>query len=485
MATKQQQNEFIAKIAPLTIKYAEKYGFNVVSPAIAQACLESGYGTGVYNDNRNKVINPYTGEWRHNYFGMKYRANRVNCHCGYFSSSGTEQKADGSYTPTTTDWYKFASLEKCVEGYYQFINISRYAAVKAAQDPLTYLQAIKAAGYASSLNYVENVYNVIKEHNLTEFDKKMSKNIGNSSANISNGFSNSSLISFTKLSPHFHERKQKITKITIHHMAGNLTIESCANVFCGTRKASSNYGIGTDGRIGLYVEEKNQAITSSSEENDQAAVTIEVANNSGAPNWTVSDAAFSSLINLCVDICKRNNIKQINYTGNKTGNLTMHKWFKATACPGPYLEAKFPEIANLINAKLLNSGNIAENLAQNTTQPKQDGTFITYIIQRGDTLNKIAAKFETTAEKIAEINGIKDINKIITGKPLKIAVQGIMTVKTNGSALNIRSETNAHCPVLGAIPNKQKVNLIKKTNAEWYKIEYNGIVGFCSAKYLI
>ena len=73
MATKQQQNEFIAKIAPLTIKYAEKYGFNVVSPAIAQACLESGYGTGVYNDNRNKVINPYTGELRHNYFGMKYQ----------------------------------------------------------------------------------------------------------------------------------------------------------------------------------------------------------------------------------------------------------------------------------------------------------------------------------------------------------------------------------------------------------------------------
>ena len=114
-----QQEDFIAKIGPLCQKYAKKYGFKIASAGIAQACLESGYGTGVYNDNRNKVINPYTGEWRHNYFGMKYRPNRVNCHCGYFSSSGTEQHADGSYTPTTTDWYMFASLEKCVEGYYQ------------------------------------------------------------------------------------------------------------------------------------------------------------------------------------------------------------------------------------------------------------------------------------------------------------------------------------------------------------------------------
>ena len=91
----------------------------------------------------------------------------------------------------------------------------------------------------------------------------MSKNIGKSSANTSNGFSNSSLISYTKLSPHFNKRTQKISKITIHHMAGNLTIESCGNVFQGTRKASSNYGIGTDGRIGLYVEECNRAFTSS------------------------------------------------------------------------------------------------------------------------------------------------------------------------------------------------------------------------------
>jgi peptidoglycan hydrolase-like protein with peptidoglycan-binding domain len=81
-------------------------------------------------------------------------------------------------------------------------------------------------------------------------------------------------------------------------------------------------------------------------------VTIEVANNSGSPNWTVSDKAYASLLNLCEDICRRNNITEINFTGGKDGNLTMHKWFAATACPGPYLEPRFKDIAKEINTRL-------------------------------------------------------------------------------------------------------------------------------------
>ena len=88
--------------------------------------------------------------------------------------------------------------------------------------------------------------------------------------------SNSSLISYTKISPNrTSPRKKPIRKITIHHMAGNLTVEQCGAVFAPTsRKASSNYGIGTDGRIGMYVEEKDRAWTSSSPDNDNQAVTI-------------------------------------------------------------------------------------------------------------------------------------------------------------------------------------------------------------------
>lgn len=165
--------------------------------------------------------------------------------------------------------------------------------------------------------------------------------------------SNSSLVVYTKLSPNCTKMTNKVNKkITIHHMAGNLSVETCANVFQGSRKASSNYGIGSDGRIALYVNECDRAWTSSSSENDGQAVTIEVANNSGSPNWTVSDKAYASLINLCEDVCRRNNIKEINFTGNKNGNLTMHKWFASTACPGPYLEPRFKDIAAQVNARL-------------------------------------------------------------------------------------------------------------------------------------
>lgn len=166
--------------------------------------------------------------------------------------------------------------------------------------------------------------------------------------------SNSSLVNYTKISPNStNPRNDKIKKITIHHMAGNLSVEACGNIFADpTREGSSNYGIGTDGRVGMYVEEKNRSWCSSNRENDHQAITIEVANDGGAPDWHVSDKALDKLIELCVDICKRNGIDKLNYTGDKSGNLTMHKWFAATGCPGPYLESKFPWIAEQVNKQL-------------------------------------------------------------------------------------------------------------------------------------
>lgn len=165
--------------------------------------------------------------------------------------------------------------------------------------------------------------------------------------------SNSNLVDFTKLSPNFTRRTGSIRKITIHHMAGNLSVETCGNVFANPqREASSNYGIGTDGRVGLYVEECNRAWTSSSSENDQQAVTIEVANDEIGGNWHVSDVALNKLIELCVDICRRNNIARLNFTGDKNGNLTMHRYFANTNCPGAYLESKYPFIANEVNRRL-------------------------------------------------------------------------------------------------------------------------------------
>lgn len=184
-------------------------------------------------------------------------------------------------------------------------------------------------------------------------------------------FTNSLLVDYVKISPNStNPRNQPISVITIHHMAGNLSVESCGNVFSTTdRQASSNYGIGSDGRVGMYVEEANRSWCSSNRENDHKAVTIEVANDdTSSGNWHVSDAALSKLIDLCVDICQRNGIPRLNYTGDKTGNLTMHKWFTPTQCPGPYLESKFPYIAEQVNLQLMGTS------SNNKEEEKPSGT---------------------------------------------------------------------------------------------------------------
>ncbi len=164
--------------------------------------------------------------------------------------------------------------------------------------------------------------------------------------------SNSNLVCYTKISPHrTSPRNHKIDTITIHHMAGDLSVETCGNVF-QSRQASSNYGIGTDGRVAMYVQESDRSWASSNAANDHRAVTIEVANSSAGGDWPVSDKAMKSLIALCVDICTRNGIPKLNFTGDKSGNLTMHCYFAATACPGPYLKSKFQYIADEVNKRL-------------------------------------------------------------------------------------------------------------------------------------
>ena len=175
------------------------------------------------------------------------------------------------------------------------------------------------------------------------------------------GYTNSALVNYTKMSPNkTSPRNHIIDTITIHCMAGNLSVERCGDVFAPTtRKASSNYGIGSDGRIALYVEEKDRSWCTSNAANDNRAVTIEVANDGGAPDWHVSDKAMVSLINLVADICKRNNIKELKWKADKSligqvskQNMTVHRWFAAKACPGNYLYNKHSYIAEQVNQKL-------------------------------------------------------------------------------------------------------------------------------------
>lgn len=179
--------------------------------------------------------------------------------------------------------------------------------------------------------------------------------------------SNSKLVNYTKLSPNCNKpRNHKIDTITIHHMASIMSVEACGGLFASpSYQVSSNYGIDSKGRVGLYVDEANRSWCSASPSNDNRAVTIEVSNDVVGGNWHVSDKALAKLIDLCTDICKRNGIKKLNYTGDTKGNLTMHKWFYATECPGKYLESKFPYIANEVNKRL--SANITKTATTKTT----------------------------------------------------------------------------------------------------------------------
>lgn len=128
-------------------------------------------------------------------------------------------------------------------------------------------------------------------------------------------------------------RGYRICKITPHHMAGKLTAAQCGNIFSNpARQASSNYGIGYDGEIACYVDEENRAWTSSNRTNDCQAITIEVSNNMNGEPWGISDASWNSLVNLCVDICRRYGFK-LYYDGTPNGSLTRHDMFANTNCP--------------------------------------------------------------------------------------------------------------------------------------------------------
>ena len=176
--------------------------------------------------------------------------------------------------------------------------------------------------------------------------------------------SNSSLVVYTKLSPNrTSPRNHAIDTLTIHMVEGQCTAEALGETFANpARQASSNYGVDKNGRVGMYVEEADRSWCSSSRSNDHRAITIEVASDTFAP-YKVNDKAYSALIALCVDICKRNGKNKLIFLGNKDTTLayipkdnemvmTAHKWFADTNCPGEYLYSNFPEIAKRVTEEL-------------------------------------------------------------------------------------------------------------------------------------
>ncbi len=170
-------------------------------------------------------------------------------------------------------------------------------------------------------------------------------------------YSNSKLVTYTNLTDKHDDRTRPIDRITIHHMSGIMTAKECCDYFCDTaREVSANYCIGWDGSVALNVEERYRAWTSTCEANDMRAVTIEVSNDGYGSDGHVSDAAMEKLVELCIDICRRNGIKELVYTEDAYGSITMHMMFSDTDCPGPYLSSKFPYIVERVNSALKKNG---------------------------------------------------------------------------------------------------------------------------------
>ena len=181
--------------------------------------------------------------------------------------------------------------------------------------------------------------------------------------------SNSSLVNYTKISPNKNTRNHKIDTITIHCVVGQLSVEAIGNCFAKkSAKASSNYGIGADGRIGMYVEEKDRSWCSSNAANDHRAITIECASDAKHP-YAINKKVYKSLIKLCVDICQRNGIKELKWKANKSligktdqQNITVHRWFANKSCPGDYIYKRLGKIAKEVNLKLKSVDEIAREV---------------------------------------------------------------------------------------------------------------------------
>lgn len=233
--------------------------------------------------------------------------------------------------------------------------------------------------------------------------------------------SNSPLVDYTRISPNKNSpRKHKIDTITIHCVVGQCTVETLGNIFAPTsRQASSNYGVGTDGKIGMYVEEKDRSWCSSNAANDNRAVTIEVASDTKHP-YAVNDRAFAALLDLVTDICKRNGIKKLVWSTKKADrvnhkngcNMTVHRDYANKSCPGDYLYNRHGEIAAEVNRRL--------GVADTAPDAGAAQGVTVYTVKKGDTLSQIAAKYGTTYQAIAAFNGIKNPNVIRVGQKIKI-----------------------------------------------------------------
>lgn len=301
-------------------------------------------------------------------------------------------------------------------------------------------------------------------------------------------YTNSKLVSYTKLSPnHSGQRTHSIDRITPHCVVGQLSCESICGCFTSpSRQASCNYGIGRDGRISLCVEEKNRSWCSSSNANDQRAVTIECASDMSEP-YAMNSAVYNSLVKLCVDICKRNGKKKLLWLGSKDKTLnyapksdemvlTVHRWFANKSCPGNWLYSRLGELATKVTTEL--SGSTSSNDKKPVTQM--------YRVRKSwsDAKSQIGAyKVLDNAKKKVDANaGYKvfdasgNIVYPATAKPTQTpAANTFYKVQIDIANLNIRKGPGSNYDKTGQFTGKGIFTIVQESKGEgatlWGKLK--------------
>lgn len=317
-------------------------------------------------------------------------------------------------------------------------------------------------------------------------------------------YTNSSLVSYTKLSPnHSGQRKHSIDRITPHCVVGQCSVETLGNIFLPTsRQASCNYGIGVDGRVGMYVEEKNRSWCSSSSTNDQRAVTIECASDTTEP-YAFKDVVYQKLIALCVDICKRNGKKKLLWLGDKDKTLsyspksdemvlTVHRWFANKSCPGNWMYARMSDLAERVTAQL--SGDTQAG-GTSTEYPEKltSGYYRVRKTWSDSKTQKGAYKILSNAKKCADTNpgySVFDVNgvNIYTSKTTTPAATADVPflVQVSISDLNIRKGPGTDYQKTGRFTGKGVFTIVEvksgkgstagwgrlKSGAGWISLDY-------------
>lgn len=307
--------------------------------------------------------------------------------------------------------------------------------------------------------------------------------------------SNSSLISYTKLSPNYNEgRLYDISRISIHCVVGQCSVETLGNIFAVKGGASCNYGIGYDARVGMYCEEKNRSWCTSSRDNDNRAVTIETASDKTKP-YAVKDIVFNKLLDLCEDICRRNGKKKLIWIEDKDKALayepkkdemllTVHRWFADKSCPGTYLFSRHAEIAEEVTKRL----NKEENKESSN---KEVSTVASAKFKKGDLVSiKKGATYYTGKDIPNWVENIKwyvekvdgsrviisksedgkyNINSPVNAKYLtleKAAPFIPYLAKVTATSLNIRKGPGTNYEVIGKITNQAIYTIIDESIGE-------------------